>query len=132
MFTNHWDALKYALQALAQPCAFQQRLLDVWLQNAGELPERLIMAERHLVRGQGALMTKEQQEALATLRARFESFCGQANAEHWEDDALAWSSHWSDVRRLAAQCLAVFGWPLAEPPLEVAAYGDDYYEQGAG
>jgi hypothetical protein len=127
MFTNHWDALKFSLQALAQPAMFQHRLLSVWLEDVSELPEQFVQAERHLVRGQGVDFTPEQQAALDALHARFESFCGPANAEHWADHAVESSPQWADIRRLAVRCLVTFGWPVAEPPLDVSSYGDDYH-----
>jgi hypothetical protein len=128
MNTSHWDALKFSLQALAQPAAFQHRLLSVWLEDVPELPERFIQAERHLVRGEGREFSPQQRDALEALRARLESFCGPANADHWSDAALGWSSHWTAVRQLAVRCLQAFGWPEEPPPLEVAPYGEDYYE----
>jgi len=128
MFTNHWDALRFSLQALAQPTAFQHQLLSVWRENVSELPERFVQAERHLVRGQKVVFTPQQQERLAALHTRFESFCGPANADHWTDNTMESSPHWADIRSLAARCLEAFGWPVAEPPLDIAAYGDDYSE----
>jgi hypothetical protein len=129
MFTKHWDALRFALQALAQPTRFQHRLLSIWAENVSELPERFVQAERHLVRGQKVLFTPEQQATLAALHARFESFCGPANAAHWTHNAIESSPHWADIRCLATRCLVAFGWSVAEPPLDTAAYGDDYSEQ---
>jgi hypothetical protein len=126
MPTNHLEALKYTLQALAQPPEFQHRLLSAWREDVSELCERLVQAERHLAGPPGVQITMAQLTALSALRTCLESFSGPAHAEHWREDALDGSPCWAEVRRLAAGCLESFGWPVAEPPLEIAAYGEDY------
>ena len=128
MDTLQLDALKYSLQALAQPATFQHQLLSVWLEDVSELPERFVQAERHMVRGESYEFTAEQRETLAALHAKFESFCGPANADHWQDQALDWSPHWSAIRELAVRCLMAFAWPSEQPPLEIACFGEDYHE----
>ncbi len=120
------DPLKYSLQALAQPAPFQHLLLSVWSEGVSELPERFMQAERHLVRGERYRFTTTQRETLAALHARFESFCGPANADHWRDEALDWSPHWVAIRELAARCLNAFNWPKEQPPTETENYGEDY------
>jgi hypothetical protein len=130
MAGNPLDALKFSLQALAQPADFQRGLLSAWGEGVAELGERFVQAERRLVRGEGRVFTRAQGEALAALHARFEAFCGPANAAHWREDALGWSPHWAAVRRAAGGCLEAFGWAAGQPPLDLQAYGDDYYEPG--
>lgn len=122
------DALKYSLQALAQPAAFQHRLLDVWLEFPSELPERFVHAHRHVVASLFTL-TKFQADALDALYSKFNSFCGPSNAEHWGDKALEASRHWEDVRQLARACLQTFGWPVEQPPLDSVSYGEDFHEE---
>ena len=125
---THWKALKFSLQALAQSAAYQHRLLSVWSENVEELPERFSHAERRLRLGVKSEFTADQQKALAAMRACFESFCGPQNSEHWQEASLDSSPHWESVRHLAVQCLIAFEWPMIPPPLELAAYGEDYSE----
>jgi hypothetical protein len=122
------DPLRCSLQALAQPAAFQHRLLSVWLEGPAELPERFVQAERHLVKGEGHEFGPEQREALDALHAAFKSFSGPANAAHWKPNALDWSPHWNAVRELAGRCLRAFEWQDVPPPLELACYGEDYHQ----
>lgn len=126
MNMHQLDALKFSLQALGQPAAFQRSLLSVWREDTSELPERFFQAERHAARGEHYNFTSAQQESLDALHAKFESFCGPTNADHWRDDALDWSPHWSTIRELAVRCLAAFTWPNEQPPIEIGCYGDDY------
>lgn len=121
-----WDALKYSLQALAQPAEFQHRLLNVWLEYPSEIAERFVQAHRHVV-ALGPPLTKPQTDAIALLHARFRSFSGPSNAEHWSDKALDTSSHWQEARQLARACLETFGWPVEEPPLALPLYGEDFF-----
>src|SRR5262245_48783794 len=95
------DALKYSLQALAQPAEFQHRLLSVWLDPPAELPERFVQAHRHIL-AQSISLTKSQTDAIGALHAKFQSFCGLARA-----------------------CLETFGWPVEQPPLDSKSYGED-------
>jgi hypothetical protein len=121
------DSLKYSLQALAQPAEYQHRLLSVWLDPPAELPERFIQAHRHFL-AESASLAKSQENAIEALHAKFESFCGPSNAEHWRHDALDASPHWEAVRELARVCLEAFGWSVDQPPLDTVSYGEDFYE----
>jgi hypothetical protein len=125
------DALKYSLQALAQPAEFQHRLLSVWLEEPAEMPERFVQAHRHVV-AMGPTLTTPQADAIALLHARFRSFSGPSNAEHWSDEALDTSNCWQEARGLARACLETFGWPVEQPPLALAFYGEDYYSDRPG
>src|SRR5437868_6708521 len=109
METQRLNALKCTLQALAQPAAFQHRLLSVWRDGVAELPERFVHAERGVVQNGCYAFTAAQRDALAALHSGLEPFCGPANAAHWQDDALDWSPHWAAVRELAARSLTAFG-----------------------
>jgi hypothetical protein len=121
------DALKYSLQALAQPAESQHHLLNVWLDPPAELPERFVHAHRRILADSFAL-TKSQIDALDALHSEFRSFSGPRNAEHWRDEALNTSTHWEAVRQLARVCLETFGWPVEQPPLDRVSYGEDFYE----
>lgn len=125
--SDRLNALRYSLQALAEPAEYQRKLLVHWREDLAELPERFVQSERH-VRSVGASgFTAEQEQALAELHGHLNSFCGPAHAEHWKDEALDWSPHWMQVRRVASRCLETFGWPIEQPPLDISAYGGDYF-----
>jgi len=131
MFTGYEDALKYSLQALAQPAEYQRRLLHVWFEDLSEMPERLVQAHRHLTKRVKPSFTDRQQAALVDIFMKFESFSGPVHATHWRESALVESSHWEDVRQLAKKCLTAFGWQDDSPPLEIDAYGEDFFETDA-
>jgi hypothetical protein len=122
------DALRYSLQALAQPADFQRRLLDVWHDPPDELPERFVQAHRHVLANAREGLTKSQADVLEALHTKFRSFCGPSNAEHWREEALDTSPHWEAVRRVARICLERFGWSTEQPPLDTLSYGEDFYE----
>jgi hypothetical protein len=92
------------------------------------LPERFVQAERWVIASGAHEFTRDQCEALAALHAQFQSLSGPANAEHWSDAALDVSPEWVAIRRLAAHGLDAFGWRPEEPPLDLAAYGEDFDE----
>jgi hypothetical protein len=99
MFTGHEGALKYSLQALAQPAHYQLRLLNVWSDNPSELPERLVQAHRHVTRAISLSLTNEQRTTLVPLFEKLKSFSGPKHAAHWREAAFVESSHREDVRQ---------------------------------
>ena len=59
-----------------------------------------------------------QSEALAAIEAKFAEMSrddARFDADIWSDGALETSDDWRDIRRLAAQALEAFEWPLEAP-----------------
>lgn len=105
-----WERLMHALQALAQPAEVQLTLYPDFVAKADELA--LDFNNFH----EACLpeMTDEQAAASSHMDRRLTELSGPAGP--WSEDDLRHSKEWVDIRGLAKQALAVFGWPDEEPP----------------
>jgi hypothetical protein len=112
--------LRWALQALAQPAAVQLQLFPKFVCKADELALDFDNWCA-VVQGQQTLTT-EQRSALQSLDSLLMTTSGRHNAPHWSDEALRHDPLWEEVRELARNALASFGWSSEVPPSNRSVY----------
>lgn len=108
--------LQYALQTLALPVTAQLRLHA----SEGCRVEELALAfdrwQQKVRQELNGTLTGEQVEALIRLDRKLLLLSGSRQKPAWNDGALRGSADWRQVRLMARETLARFGWPLSVPP----------------
>ena len=101
--------LRAALQALAQPASSQASLFPDFVVVADELA--LEFDDWFRVATTPELVPELTQPQCAALRAIDEQFARMSDdRDVWSEEALAGHRDWDEVRSLARQALAEFGW----------------------
>lgn len=108
--------LQYALQTLALPVTAQLRLHPCDGCRVEELALAFDRWQTKVRRELKETLTVEQEEALNRLDRKLLMLSGSRNKPVWSDVALRQSSEWRQVRAMARETLAKFGWPLDVPP----------------
>jgi hypothetical protein len=114
----HLRELKWSLQALAMPASDQLSLFPQVAAKADELALDFDHWASVVNDNYAEELSSVQIDALAVISQTFKTMSGHAadfEAELWTEDAVRSSSHWDDIRRLAANALEAFGWPLERP-----------------
>ncbi|HRQ41674.1 MAG TPA: hypothetical protein PLD25_27450 [Chloroflexota bacterium] len=109
--------LQYALQTLALPVTAQLRLHPC---DGCRVEELALAFDRWQSKARGELkesLTGEQAEALNRLDRKLLMLSGSRFKPTWTDAALRQSLEWRQVREMAREALAKFGWPLDVPPV---------------
>ena len=115
----HFRKLKWSLQALAIPASDQLSLFPQFAATADELALDFDRWASLVSENYEEELSSAQIDALAAISRTFETISGHAaefEAELWTAEAVRSSSHWDDIRRVAAVALEVFGWPIERPP----------------
>jgi hypothetical protein len=111
--------LKWSLQALAFPASDQPGLFPQFAAS----PDQLALDFEHWASVVKETYEEElssaQLDALAAISRTLQTISGHAaefEAELWTEEAVRSSSHWDDIRRVAAAALEVFGWRMESHP----------------
>jgi hypothetical protein len=100
-----------SLKALASEPSDQLALFPESITKAGDLAARFEERLRALREDDGGELTRAQDDALETLRARLATISNDGvefDPDLWTNEALRTSVHWGDVRALAQAALDVF------------------------
>ncbi len=114
----HFRELKWSLQALAIPASDQLSLFPQFAAMADELALDFDHWASVVNDNYEEELSSAQIGALAAISQTLERMSSHAvefEADLWTEEALRSSSHWEDIRRLAAVALEAFGWPLESP-----------------
>ena len=109
--------LQYALQTLALPVTAQLRL---HARDGCRVEELALAFDRWQAKARRELadgLTCEQVEILSRLDRKLLILSGSRYKPTWSDEALRQSAEWRQVREIAREALAKFGWPLDVPPV---------------
>ncbi len=109
--------LQYALQTLALPVTAQLRL---HARDGCRVEELALAFDRWQAKARGEMqedLTGEQVEVLNRLDKKLLLLSGSRFKPAWSDAALRQSAEWRQVRAMAREALAKFGWPLDVPPV---------------
>jgi len=112
-------ALRWSLQALADVGSGQPLLFPEQAVSPGELATSVEQASSLVTHGEGAEVTEPQRSALAAISAQFATLSrdeAEFGVELWTEAAVATSEQWIEVRRLATDALATFGWSALDEP----------------
>ena len=129
-FETRRQMFEWAVQALAQPAEIQRTLFPSWVVVADELALDFDHWQRTFNAHYGHLLSEEQRRAIKALDDLLDEMSGN-KPELWTDEGCLNHPKWSEVRRLAADVLRVFGWPLEVPPIGRSIYAQ-YKEDGTG
>jgi hypothetical protein len=110
----------WAVQALAQPADVQPELFPDFVVVADELALEFDAARLVAESQVGRAWSARQHQAVAYLDARLSEM--GARPELWSNEGCLDHPRWSEVRQLAREVLAVFGWSPARPPLGRVVY----------
>ena len=113
----HFKQLRWSLHRLATSDSAQRALFPEWAASANELALDFdhwtsVIGERY-----GADLDAVQRTSLAAIEEAFSRMSRDAaelDADNWSDAAVRTSDAWRSLRRLAADALDAFGWPLNE------------------
>lgn len=97
--------LRWSLQALAQPADVQLGLYPNFACKADELALEFRDAFLAVKEDAENLFGQEQAEALGRIEAHLKGFSGEANADHWTEEALCSDRLWAETRALAKDAL---------------------------
>jgi hypothetical protein len=107
-----YENLKRSLQDLAAPAADQVRSLRRQRVGPDELALEL---DAYGLAGANLVDTGELSQPVHAivleLLGKFDEFGGQEHAQEWTEEALHTSPRWTEVRRLAAEALALMESP---------------------
>jgi len=115
---GHFRELKWSLQALAIPASDQLSLFPQFAAKPDELARDFDHWASVVNENYEEELSSAQIDALAAISQTFQTISGHAaefEAELWTEEAVRSSSHWDDIRRVAAVALEVFGWPVESP-----------------
>lgn len=113
---------EHALQALAAPADVQLSLFPAFAHKVDELALDFDHWYRVYVTNPQSSVTHHQQALLSALDARLQILSIPQHAAMWTEESLRTRSEWADVRVLAAETLASFGWDVAIPPPSGGVY----------
>ncbi len=115
------NQLRNAVVALAQPASVQLELFPNFVCTADELALNLEDGLYEIV-GHEDEFSSEQRAAIAALDQILSDISGQRHAAFWTDLALREHPTWADIRVMAAETAALFGWDIATPHASGAIY----------
>jgi hypothetical protein len=110
--------LRWALQALALSGSEQQMLFPDYTPNAVSLATDFDQSSAAARENHAEDLSARQLESLAAIESKFADMSrdgARFDVDIWSDGALETSDDWRDVRRLAAEALEAFEWPLEAP-----------------
>lgn len=114
--------IEWAVRALAQDARTQRALFPDFVCKGDEMALDFEEALRAVL-SEGTDWTQEQVASLLKLDGFIESCSGLANQELWLDENVLDSSPiWAEIRRIAAEVVALMGWPTSPPPVDRHAY----------
>jgi hypothetical protein len=116
-----WLAFKCAVQALALPAEIQPKLLPPWV-CVDELALDFDHWRRVITDLYGHMLCQNQRQAINALDSLLEQMSGRDKAEFWEGQDCLKHPKWSEVRQLAMNVLAAFGWSLEVPEVTFSMY----------
>ena len=128
MAMSDWklERFKWATQALAVHADVQLRLFPDLVCKADELA---LEWDQHFRAVATDSWTVPQVTLARSVDAKLEAMShgGQDYQDTlWDDSALRCSSHWAELRLLAAAVLDAFGWPCSPPPGDSTDRGSTY------
>jgi len=126
-----YQMFQWAVQALVQPPEIQRALFPSWVVVADELALDFYHLWEAFEDHFGDSLSREQREAIKALDDLLDEMSGPGKPELWTDEGCLNHPKWWEVRRLAADVLRVFGWPLEVPPIGRTIYAQ-YKEDGTG
>jgi hypothetical protein len=110
--------LRWALQALALSGSEQQLLFPDYAPNAVGLATDFDQSCAAVRANHSENLSARQLDALAAIESKFAGMSrdgARFDVDIWSDGALETSDDWRDGRRLAADALEAFEWPLEAP-----------------
>ena len=108
-------SLRWSLQALAVGPTEQLALFPEYARTADELALDFENWSSAVRESDEADLSGEQIAALAELDRRLHVM-STGDPDVWSPVALAEDPQWVEIRRLASEALAAFGWALESPP----------------
>jgi hypothetical protein len=116
--SSHFHQLKWSLQGLAGAGSQQPGLFPEYVPNADDLAFEFDHTASLVRARYEPELSASQSESLTAIERKLATLSrdgAEFDIELWTDAAVRSSSHWADVRRLAAAALEAFGWPLTPP-----------------
>lgn len=105
------NKIKWATQAIAQPCEVQKGLFPDFANVADELAVEWEMALDELNDPEvSSQLTDEQKDAIKRLDDYMLSISGADNIQYWNNDALSQSVEWQNMREMADTILTTMKW----------------------
>ena len=126
---SKYQRLCWALQALAMRADVQVDLFPDFVCKGDELA---LEFEEHSQALDADRVTDEQRQALKALDQKLASMSNggpdYSEALWFDERTLSTSSHWAEVRTLAAEVLRVLAWPVERPPDDPENRGSIYVQ----
>jgi hypothetical protein len=113
--------LKHSIQLLACPPEVQLNLLPSFVCRADELALDFDNWQLVALGNFRSELTTDQLSHLDAI-SRSLSELTRGGSQHWTDDAVRKSPEWHEIRALASNALASFGWPIEIPPSHAEEY----------
>ncbi len=111
-----WLRLKHSLQALAMSAEVQISLFPDYVGEADELSLDFANFRETVVTNDAFALTATQRACLDDIDIRLAGMSDVQHAAVWTRDALASRAEWQEIRQLATDALAAFGWAIERPP----------------
>lgn len=117
------NKIKWATQAIAQPCEVQKGLFPDFVNVADELAAEWEMALDELNDSEvSSQLTDEQKAAIKRLDDYMLSISGANNIQYWNNDALSQRVEWKNMREMADTILVAMKWEKSIPSKNNAIY----------